>query len=128
MPDTSASRTRDGAQAIELGEDGRSARIEFDPRREQQWKLDGGDGRQRDRKQVQYGGETRQRAVDRVISDALLGGMADGGDALAPLLGLDEVVLEVRQRVQLRRLLGENQRSGDEQVAQSTVHVTALPG
>src|SRR5215470_2647078 len=54
--------------------------------------------------------------------------MADGGNALAAELRLDQVALNVRQRVQLRRLLGEYQREGYEQVSQSTVHVTAEPG
>src|SRR5215468_9837410 len=50
--------------------------------------------------------------------------MADGGYALAAELGLDQVVLKVRKRMQLRRLLGKHQGGRDEQVAQSTVHLS----
>jgi hypothetical protein len=48
-----------------------------------------------------------------VIRDALLGGMADRRDALAAALGCSQIALHVRQGVQLRRLLGEDQREGD---------------
>ncbi len=72
--------------------------------------------RQRDSGRVDRGRKSRQYAVDRMKRDALLGWMVDGRDALAAALGLGHVVLHVRQRVQLRRLLGEHQRGGDEQV------------
>src|SRR6266705_960840 len=114
-----------GYRATELGEDGRRARIEFDPRRKRQRQCDRRDGRQCGPGKIDREREARQRAVDRVIRDALLGGMVDRRDALASALGHDQTALEVRQRVQLRRLLGEHQRRGDEQMTQSAVHGTA---
>src|SRR5262249_40916467 len=119
---------RDGARAIELGEAWGCARIELDSRSERNGERDGRQRELRDPRYVDRRSVARKRAVDRVIRDALLGGMADGGNALAAELRLDQVALNVRQRVQLRRLLGEYQREGYEQVSQSTVHVTAEPG
>src|SRR5207247_9962762 len=67
------------------------------------------------------GRKGRQYAVDRVIRDALLGGMVDRRDALAAALGHDQIALEMRQRVQLRRLLRKDERYGEKQVTQSAV-------
>src|SRR5882762_7060084 len=70
-----------GYRATELGEDGRRARIERDPRRERQRQCDRRDSRQGDPGRLDRQRKGRQRAVDRVKRDALLGGMADGRDA-----------------------------------------------
>src|SRR6267378_1316991 len=110
-----------GYRATELGEYGGRARIEFDPRRKRQGKYDRRDGRQRDLGRLDRQRKRRERAVDRVIRDALLCGMADGWDALAAALGFRHVVLPMRKRVQLRRLLRKNQRGGKKQVTQSAV-------
>src|SRR6267143_3872953 len=110
-----------GYRATELGEDGGRARIEFDPRRKRQGKYDRRDGRQRDLGRLDRQRKRGERAVDRVIRDALLCGMADGRDALAAALGPRHVVLQMRQRVQLRRLLREDERGGKKQVSQSAV-------
>lgn len=101
----------------ELGEERRGARIELDSRPERQRKSKVCGSRQcnlsrRDRKR-----QRRQCAVNSVIRNALLGGMADRGNALAAALGLDEILLKVGQCVQLRRLLREHERNGDQQVA-----------
>src|SRR3989441_11507573 len=110
-----------GYRATELGEDGGRARIEFDPRRKRQGKYDRRDGRQRDLRRLDRQRKHRERAVDRVIRDALLCGMADGRDTPAAALGLRHIVLQVRQRVQLRRLLRKDERGGEKQVSQSAV-------
>src|SRR6266581_3888814 len=114
-------RSEAGYRATELGEDGRSARIEYDPRGKWQGKYNRHDGRQRDPGRLDRKRERRQRAVHRVKRNTLLGGMADRRDALAAALGLRHVVLHVRQRMQLRGLLGKYQRSGEKQVTQSVV-------
>src|SRR5439155_6590228 len=121
LANTSASRERSGSQAAELGEDGRRARIEYDPRSERERKSGRRYCRQRDPGQVDRGRESREYAIDRVIRDALLGGMVDRRDTLAAALGLRHVVLHVRQRVQLRRLLRKDQRGGEKQVTKSAV-------
>lgn len=91
-------------------------------------KGNGRENRQRDPRQIDYRSETRQGAVDRVIGDAFLGGMAHRRNVFPAGLSRGEVSLEVRQRVQLCRLLGEYQRGSYEQVAQSTGHVTSQSG
>ncbi len=70
---------------------------------------------------VDRGRKGRQYAVDCVIRDALLGGMVDRRDALAAALGHDQIALEMRQRVQLSRLLRKDERYGEKQVTQSAV-------
>src|SRR6266700_2740302 len=125
LANTAATRMRGGTCDGKLGESGRSARIEYDPRGKRQRQCDRRDGRQCGPGKIDREREARQHAVDRVIRDALLGGMVDRRDALASALGHDQTALEVRQRVQLRRLLGEHQRRGDEQMTQSAVHGTA---
>src|SRR5882724_288520 len=111
-----------GYRATELGENWRCARIECDSRRKRKRK-----GNRRNRRQGNVGWidrkrKGRQRAVHRVIRDALLGRVTDWRDALAAALGLGQVALDVRQRVQLRRLLGEDQRGSEKQVAQCAFH------
>src|SRR5258705_8073482 len=84
-------RSEAGYRATELGEDGRSARIEYDPRGERERK-----GGRRYRRQdypgrVDRGRKGREYAVYRVIRDAQFGGMVDRRDALAAALGLCHV-------------------------------------
>jgi hypothetical protein len=110
-----------GCRATELGEDGRSARIEYDSRSERERKSGRRYRRQGNPGRVDRGRKGRQYAVYRVIRDAQFGGMVDRRDALAAALGPRHVVLHVRQRVQLRGLLGKYQRSGEKQVTQSVV-------
>ena len=104
-----------------LGESGGSARIEYDPRSERERKSGRRYRRQDNPGRVDRGRKGREYAVDRVIRDAQFGGMVDRWDALAAALGLRHVVLHVRQRVQLRSLLGKYQRGGEKQVTQSVV-------
>ncbi len=108
-------RSEAGCRGIELGEDGRGARIEYDSRSERERKSGRRYRRQGNPGRVDRGRKGRQYAVYRVIRDAQFGGMVDRRDALAAALGLRHVVLHVRQRVQLRGLLGKYQRSGEKQ-------------
>jgi hypothetical protein len=109
-------RSEAGYRATELGKDGRRARIELDPRGERKWKSEGRYRQQRDPRRINRGRKGRQYAVDGVVRDALLGGMVDRRNALSAALGHDQIALEMRQRVKLRRLLGKHQRGGEEQV------------
>ena len=104
-----------------LRESWRSARIEYDPRSKRERKGDRRYRRQAYLGRVDRGRKGRQYAVYRVIRDAQFGGMVDRRDAFAAALGLCHVVLHVRQRVQLRGLLGKYQRGGEKQVTQSVV-------
>ena len=54
--------------------------------------------------------------------DALLDRVIERRNEFAAALGLDQFVLEMRQRVQLRCLLGKHQRGGDKDVTQRAVH------
>src|SRR5216684_2020110 len=110
-----------GCRGTELGEYGRRARIELDSRSERERKSYGRYRRQRDSGRIDRGRKSRQYAVDRVIRDALLGGMVDRRDAFSAALRHDRVAVQMRQRVQLCRLLCKDQRGGKKQVTQSVV-------
>lgn len=102
---------------LELGEGGRGARIELDSRRKRQRQSERHDARQRNTRRLDRDREPGQCTANSVIRNALLGGMADRWYAHPAALGTEEILLQVRQGMQLGRLLREHERNGDQQVA-----------